>query len=145
MKLPDLLLLLPSVHDGWGLAALVAVLLYAYFAGLLRPPRYPRLNRVGHNVAPTTTTATMGVLFAGGAGPAARCRTAPLDMLMYLKGHGVPQDYAAAVSWWRKAAEQGDAVAQNKLGTMKDGASRRIMSTATCGSTWRRPAGTKTR
>ncbi len=31
---------------------------------------------------------------------------------MYEKGQGVPQDYAEAVSWYRKAAEQGDAYAQ---------------------------------
>ncbi len=28
---------------------------------------------------------------------------------MYYKGHGVPQDYAEAVKWFRKAAEQGNA------------------------------------
>ncbi len=27
---------------------------------------------------------------------------------MYAKGQGVPQDYAAAIVWYRKAAEQGD-------------------------------------
>ena len=27
--------------------------------------------------------------------------------LMYEQGQGVPQDYAAAVSWYRKAADQG--------------------------------------
>jgi TPR repeat protein len=27
---------------------------------------------------------------------------------MYVNGHGVPQDYAEAVKWYRKAAEQGD-------------------------------------
>jgi hypothetical protein len=37
---------------------------------------------------------------------------------MYYKGHGVPQDYAAAVSWYRKAADQGDANAQGNLGVM---------------------------
>ena len=39
---------------------------------------------------------------------------------MYDNGHGVPQDYAAAVSWYRKAAEQGDADAQYNLGVMYD-------------------------
>ena len=38
--------------------------------------------------------------------------------LMYLKGQGVPQDYAQAVTWWRQAAEQGDAAAQSDLGVM---------------------------
>ena len=33
--------------------------------------------------------------------------------LMYAKGDGVPQDYAAAVKWYRMAAEQGDADARS--------------------------------
>ncbi len=37
---------------------------------------------------------------------------------MYRKGLGVPQDDARAVKWYRKAAEQGDARAQNNLGLM---------------------------
>jgi TPR repeat protein len=38
--------------------------------------------------------------------------------LLYENGRGVPQDYAAAVSWYRKAAEQGNAKAQFHLGLM---------------------------
>ena len=34
----------------------------------------------------------------------------------YYLGEGVAQDYAHAVAWWRKAAEQGDADAQRALG-----------------------------
>ena len=34
------------------------------------------------------------------------------------KGRGVPQDYAEAVKWYRLAAEQGNATAQNNLGFM---------------------------
>ncbi len=37
---------------------------------------------------------------------------------MYDKGLGVPQDYAEAMKWWRKAAEQGDASAQYNLGAL---------------------------
>jgi len=37
---------------------------------------------------------------------------------MYYLGQGVPQDYAQALSWYRKAAAQGYALAQNNLGTM---------------------------
>jgi uncharacterized protein len=37
---------------------------------------------------------------------------------MYYNGEGVPQDYKAAVKWYRKAAEQGDASAQYNLGLM---------------------------
>jgi hypothetical protein len=39
---------------------------------------------------------------------------------MYDNGRGVPQDYAQAVAWYRKAAEQGDADAQNNLGLRYD-------------------------
>ena len=35
---------------------------------------------------------------------------------MYGNGNGVPQDDAEAVKWYRLAAEQGDARAQNNLG-----------------------------
>jgi len=36
--------------------------------------------------------------------------------VMYEYGQGVPQDYAEAVKWFRKAAEQGYAPSQFKLG-----------------------------
>jgi len=36
----------------------------------------------------------------------------------YEKGQGVPKDYAEAMQWYRKAAEQGLASAQNNLGFM---------------------------
>jgi TPR repeat protein len=36
--------------------------------------------------------------------------------IFYSRGHGVPQDYAEAAKWHRKAAEQGDAGAQALLG-----------------------------
>jgi TPR repeat protein len=35
---------------------------------------------------------------------------------MYANGQGVPQDYKAAVKWYRLAAERGNAVAQFNLG-----------------------------
>jgi TPR repeat protein len=37
---------------------------------------------------------------------------------MYDDGRGVPQDYKEAVKWYRKAAEQGHAIAQVNLGVM---------------------------
>ena len=37
---------------------------------------------------------------------------------MYANGQGVPRDYAEAVAWYKKAAEQGHAVAQAGLGFM---------------------------
>ena len=40
--------------------------------------------------------------------------------VLYLKGHGVPQDYAKARQWWEKAAAQGDATAQTTLGILYD-------------------------
>ena len=38
----------------------------------------------------------------------------------YYNGEGVPQDYAEAAKWFRLAAEQGHARAQNNLGVMYD-------------------------
>jgi hypothetical protein len=40
--------------------------------------------------------------------------------VMYHNGHDLPQDYTQAVSWLRKAADQGDAAAQFVLGVMYD-------------------------
>ena len=37
---------------------------------------------------------------------------------MYANGEGVPENYAEAVKWYRKAADHGDADAQNNLGLM---------------------------
>ena len=37
---------------------------------------------------------------------------------MYDNGHGVAQDYSAAMKWYRMAADQGHADAQCNLGTM---------------------------
>ena len=37
---------------------------------------------------------------------------------MYDNGRGVPQDHAEGLKWYRKAAEQGNAKAQNNLGFM---------------------------
>ena len=37
---------------------------------------------------------------------------------MYATGEGVPKDAVQAVSWYRKAAEQGHASAQGNLGAM---------------------------
>ncbi len=39
---------------------------------------------------------------------------------MYDNGQGVLRDYAEAVKWYRKAAEQGNAKAQNNLGLMHE-------------------------
>lgn len=37
---------------------------------------------------------------------------------MYANGRGVAQSYQQAKAWWQKAAQQGDARAQNNLGMM---------------------------
>jgi TPR repeat protein len=39
---------------------------------------------------------------------------------MYAEGQGVPQDHAEAARWYRKAADQGNALAQFGLGLMYD-------------------------
>ena len=36
----------------------------------------------------------------------------------YVTGEGVPQDYTAALKWYRRAAAQGIAIAQSSLGFM---------------------------
>ena len=38
--------------------------------------------------------------------------------LLYANGEGFPQDYAAAVDWYRKPAELGSAIAQYNLADM---------------------------
>src|SRR4029078_12164690 len=38
--------------------------------------------------------------------------------MMYAKGQGVPQDYQAALKWYRRGAGQGNASAQNNLRVM---------------------------
>ena len=43
--------------------------------------------------------------------------------VMYYEGEGVPKDYSQAENWYRKAAEQGFAPAQNNLGLMYDNGS----------------------
>jgi TPR repeat protein len=40
---------------------------------------------------------------------------------MYQSGKGVPQDYAEAANWYRKAAEQGLSTAQTNLGNLYSG------------------------
>jgi uncharacterized protein len=37
---------------------------------------------------------------------------------MFANGHGVAQDYAEAMKWYRKAAEKGDPEAEARLGLM---------------------------
>ena len=59
--------------------------------------------------------------------------TAQLDLgLMYGTGRGVPQDFAEAVGWYRKAAEQGTALAQFASAT-------RTPTAVACQKTWPRP------
>ena len=41
-----------------------------------------------------------------------------VSAVMYGNGHGVPQNYAEAVKWFRLAADQGDADTQYSLGLM---------------------------
>ena len=49
----------------------------------------------------------------------ARYRSHNLTLfVMYDNGRGVAQDDTQAVAWYRKAAEQGDANAQHRLGWM---------------------------
>ena len=64
----------------------------------------------------------------------------PSSASMYNSGKGVPQDYAAAVSWYRKAAEQGNADAQFDLGVMYHDRPRRATGLRGGGMRWYRKA-----
>ena len=70
---------------------------------------------------PEATTQRPCVLFV--RWPMMATLTAQFNLgLMYLTGRGVQQDYSAAALWFRKAAEQGYALAQSNLGTLyRDG------------------------
>ena len=55
------------------------------------------------------------------ASPRRRGRRLPLSTisaLLYLDGHGVAQDYAEAVKWFKRSADQGYTEAQHDLGAM---------------------------
>ena len=49
---------------------------------------------------------------------AGRCQGPVRARLLVRRGPGVPQDYAEAVRWYTKSAEQGDGMAQIMLGRM---------------------------
>ena len=70
---------------------------------------------------PEATTQRPCVLFV--RWPMMATLTAQFNLgVMYLTGRGVQQDYSAAALWFRKAAEQGYALAQSNLGTLyRDG------------------------
>ena len=58
---------------------------------------------------------------------------------MYARGQGVKQDYPQAVRWFRPAAEQGNAEAQEQLGFMYD-AGRGVAKDRVEGLKWLRLA-----
>ena len=67
---------------------------------------------------------------------------------LYHFGNGVPQDYAAARGWYKKAATQGDAMAQHALGLMyADGhrACRRTISKRESGTSQPLPRASRRR
>ena len=49
---------------------------------------------------------------------AKRMAVASVPATMYASGQGVPQNYAEAMKWFRKAADQGNARAQHGIGVM---------------------------
>ena len=61
-----------------------------------------------------------GCALVSQGGRSGQCRRAMVLGDLYDIGHGVPQDYAQAAFWFRKAAEQGDAEAQYDLGDLYD-------------------------
>ena len=92
------------------LGGMLAVLLVSGVAGAQTPPVRPRAQTVS-----TDTPEIAALRVKANAGDAA----AQFYLgLMYDLAWGVPQDFAQAVAWYRKAAEQGLANAQFNLGLM---------------------------
>ena len=61
--------------------------------------------------------------------------------LMYRKGWGVPQDYAQAMFWYRRAADQGNAEAEVEIGAMHQNGSDPNLWVMPAGSAPTDPAG----
>jgi TPR repeat protein len=74
----------------------------------------------GQEVTRLPSLIALALLLAGGASaqPADDIRAARDRAELSRRGLGVPLDHAAAARWYRKAAEQGDAGAQNALGAL---------------------------
>jgi TPR repeat protein len=66
-------------------------------------------------------------LLADQGDPYAQCAL----RIMYDKGQGVPHDYVEAMKWCRRAADQGDALAQNNVGLLH---LNRVVGSAHAGS-----------
>jgi TPR repeat protein len=105
------ILILPVVPMGWMLAARTTWWSRFFLApglaaiALLVPARHV----VGKSSLPVDNIWTPSLPLVGAQNNLG---------IMYAKGNGVPRDSAAAAKWYRRAAEQGYAVAQNNLGLM---------------------------
>ena len=58
----------------------------------------------------------------------------------YTNGRGVPQDYAQAMEWYRKAADQGDAQAKYNLGSLYSNGQGVPQDSAQAAAWWRKAA-----
>jgi uncharacterized protein len=95
-------------------------------------PRHGSEGRIKMNKITRTAFAGLAALATAGtiARAAPRCDEAPAIAdnaraqvmlgFRFEHGRGVPQDYAAAASWYMRAAEQGDPSARYLLGLMYD-------------------------
>ena len=83
-----------------------------------------------------------GVASLHSAGRAGRPAAQTYLGFMFETGRGVPQNYTEAAMWYRRAAEQGDSLAQYSLGLLYDRgrACRAISSKPANGSISRPPA-----
>jgi hypothetical protein len=98
------------LHGDFPLAALWLAL-WVGFAPLTAHPQTSATN-APHSDSSLSAAMQELVQHATGGDAKAQC---DLGMI-YAEGNGVPQDFATAVTWFRKAAEQDDANAQLRLG-----------------------------
>jgi curved DNA-binding protein CbpA len=99
------------------LLAFVAFIAFALWLGSTSSTNSTSPGDVAADATDTTSTASepksAPALTAGAEAGNARAQSKLGNMLA--DGTGVAQDYAAAVSWYRKAADQRNAMAQNNL------------------------------
>ena len=95
------------------LGGMLAVLLLVSGVACKQPPSVPAPAQT--ETAPTAPADVAALRVKANAGDAGAQNYLGFA---YFNGQGVPQDYAQAAAWFRKAAEQGDADAQFNLGMM---------------------------
>ena len=75
---------------------------------------FRKAAKQGHGAAQLS----LGLMYQFGVGVVPNPLRYPLRFFLWFIGMNVAQDYAKAARWYRKAAKQGDAMAQSNLGAM---------------------------